>query len=115
MSNLEWCTQSENVKHAFATGLKVPANLKGEDCPWSKLTADDIRYIRKKYIARDREFGGSALARKFGVCQEMISKIVLNKRWQTVIEEEEEMTNLQEQQKKNKQPFLYPHQKENSL
>lgn len=33
--NLEWCTRSENILHAFATGLKK--NLKGADHPSSKV------------------------------------------------------------------------------
>lgn len=81
ISNLEWCTQSENVKHAYDTGLKIPHSLKGEVCPWSVLSSDDVEYIRKHYIPRDKNFSQYALAKKFGVTQQLISKIILNERW----------------------------------
>ncbi len=40
VSNLEWATHSENHKHAYASGLKIPNNGRlgkfGKDCPTSK-------------------------------------------------------------------------------
>jgi len=35
VNNLEWCTHSENQKHAIKTGLRV--GVKGEKCNFSKL------------------------------------------------------------------------------
>ena len=102
ISNLEWCTQSENVKHAFATGLKVPANLKAEDCPWSRLCWDDIHYIRDNYIPRDPEFGQRALSEKFDISQQMVSSIIKNERW---VDDNYEYTNKQKQTS-----FLYSYQ-----
>lgn len=43
--NLEWCTTSENVKHAFDTGLK--RSLLGEDNPGSRFSNDEIIEMRK--------------------------------------------------------------------
>lgn len=110
-SNLEWCTQSENMKHAFDTGLKIPANLKGDDCPWSKLTSKDVKYIREHYIPRDKNFSQHALAKRYGVCQQMISSIIRNKRWNDGSEVDNSMI---ENKKKEKirGPFLYDYQME---
>ncbi len=42
-SNLEWCSPSANVRHAYSTGLKTNV---GEVNPISILTEDDVRAIR---------------------------------------------------------------------
>ena len=42
-SNLEWATRSENMKHAFVTGLQ---NIDGSKNPNSKLTSNKIQIIK---------------------------------------------------------------------
>lgn len=44
MSNLEWATHSENMRHAFDTGLSK--RVQGEDASRAKLTNEQIVYIR---------------------------------------------------------------------
>lgn len=44
--NLEWFNQSENIKHAYRTGL-VPC-CKGVNHSQSKLTEKDVLFIREK-------------------------------------------------------------------
>lgn len=47
-TNLEWCTRKENSQHALRTGLWVPRSKNvGENNSHAKLTADDVRAIRK--------------------------------------------------------------------
>lgn len=65
VSNLEWCTHSDNLKHAYQTGLEKVVS--GEKHHWSKLTQDQAEYIRKVYKKRDPVFGGKPLAQKYGV------------------------------------------------
>lgn len=49
LENLEWCTQSENIKHAITTGLKISS--KGEKNGASKLKESDIFEIRKSDLS----------------------------------------------------------------
>jgi hypothetical protein len=76
VENLEWCTRSENEKHAHKNGLK---NHKGEKHPSCKLTENDVIEIRKLYS--EKRFTQKQLAEKFNVCFQNISLIVLRKKW----------------------------------
>lgn len=76
-TNLEWVTNKENRGRAIKNNLmKV-----GEDYKHTKLTEQDVKYIRDYYIPRHPEFGGVALSKKFGVRDSTISRIIHNKRW----------------------------------
>lgn len=72
--NLEWCDRSENMKHAYRLGLKKAK--KGCDNSQSKLTEDDVRYIRTHYKRQSTEFGTVALSKKFNVSNRVIGLIV---------------------------------------
>ena len=78
VKNLEWCTNLENMRHSVETGLR---NIKGENNPSAKLTVKDVINIRKEYIPKSKEFGTVALARKYGVTNVMIGKIIRNECW----------------------------------
>lgn len=58
--NLEWCTQSENSKHAFNTGLHKH---------YSKLSGEDIKEIRNSKLTN------VILSKKFSVSEGHISRI----------------------------------------
>ena len=80
--NLEWTTQGENVRHAARMGL---LNIyKGADNPCAKLTMEDARYIRRVYISHHPEFGGRALAKKFGVVPQTIYDIIHGKTYKEI-------------------------------
>jgi len=79
-TNLEWATYSENIKHAFDTGLNpLP---KGELNPAAKLNADKVKTIRKLYSVG--QYTQTILAEMFGVKQPLIGKIINKKRWRHI-------------------------------
>lgn len=83
-SNLEWCTNSENMKHAFAIGLKVPSNpnkngkRQGSLHSLSKLSDIEVMEIRRKY--KDGA-SLSLLSEDFHVTKENVSSIVRGDTW----------------------------------
>lgn len=82
VNNLEWCTNQENVIHAYKMGLcKIK---RGEDNHWSKLTNEQAEWIRKHYIPRDKQFGSRALGRKFNISHQQILDIVNNKSYKNI-------------------------------
>ena len=90
LDNLEWVTAAENNAHARTTGLhnqavghrinyqseaskrKALANLKDK----SKLTPDDVRYVRKVHVPRSADYSATALAAQFGTSVAAMSKIL---------------------------------------
>lgn len=75
VSNLEWCTHSENKKHSFATGLE---NNIGENHPRSKFTDEDIRTIKTRLSIGEM---GRYIAKDYGVAETTISMIKVGKLW----------------------------------
>lgn len=49
------------------------------------LLMNQVKYIRKNYIPKSKEFGGRALARKFNVDNSVITLIVNNKTYKDVV------------------------------
>lgn len=78
VSNLEWCTRSENLKHACKHKLK---RLDGEHNPAHVLTKEDVDYIRNVYMKRHPVYGASALAKQFNVDRHAIWKAVSMRTW----------------------------------
>lgn len=74
--NLEWVTASENTKHAHTLGLVPKVDRSGTNNGRSKLSEEDIKFIKNNYIPRSKEFGNRALAERFGVASSTISRIV---------------------------------------
>ncbi|AGQ28779.1 hypothetical protein M495_14520 [Serratia liquefaciens ATCC 27592] len=76
-THLETGTPMDNVMDRVARGRSASGECNGK----AKLSVEQIEEILAIYIPRHKEFGGTALGKKFGVCQTTISKIVLGKRW----------------------------------
>ena len=81
-TNLEWCTSKENIVHAYQTGLIV--SLKGEYNHNSKLTEDDVRYIKRNYSPGCRMNGQRAMARRFNVRHSTIQRVLTGEIWSHV-------------------------------
>ncbi|PUA41458.1 endodeoxyribonuclease [Pseudomonas protegens] len=75
VSNLEWCTQSENTMHAFKLGLLAP--ITGEKNGQSKLSEVQVKEI----LSHDSSVNGQALAKLYGVSKSLISLIRNKKIW----------------------------------
>lgn len=73
--NLEFCTLSENQKHAYRTGLHTP--LYGEAHQNTKLTDNEINEIRIAY--NTNLYSQRSLANMYNVSQCQIHNIVTNK------------------------------------
>lgn len=78
ISNLEWVTGSENIKHGYDTGLIV---RNGSGGIFHKLQKEDIPKIRALLSAKktNRE-----IAKLFGVTETTISCVKLGKTWRHV-------------------------------
>lgn len=72
VDNLEWVSNSVNRKHAVQSGL----HIHGEKCPWSKLTLENVNYIRNH-----PEMSKKELSEMFKVSRETIRDILIGRSW----------------------------------
>lgn len=77
VSNLEWCTYSENNAHSHRTGRQVV--YRGEKHSGSKLTWDQVNEIRAKY--KKGVYTITMLCEEFGMSRCPIFCIIKNKTW----------------------------------
>lgn len=78
MQNLEYCTRSYNMKHAFENGLAV--RQRGSKNPFAKLDEVAVKDIRRVAAESGRYYGRKALAEKYGVSENQIKSIVTRRR-----------------------------------
>lgn len=76
LSNLEYCTPSENSSHAHRTGLQKVN--KGEQCSYAKLTEKNISEIR---LLRSSGLKQREIASRFNISRQHVGDILLNKKW----------------------------------
>jgi len=68
-------TQQSNMRDKIRKGR----HLRGEQAPGARLTADDVRRIRRLYA--NGNISQRAIAERYAVGQGLISMIILRKRW----------------------------------
>lgn len=76
LENLEWCTASENQKHAFRTGLQKAR--KGESSNFAKLTEEDVKQV---FELRKQGLLQREIAEIVGCTSSNISAILRGKSW----------------------------------
>lgn len=80
VENLEWVTNSENMKHATINGLRhKPTGSKNH---WAKLDENKVVEIREKY-----KKGGirqQDLAKEYNICEELVQGITTYRFWKHV-------------------------------
>jgi hypothetical protein len=76
LSNLEWCTASENQKHAFANGLQKPR--RGSRSNWAKLSEQDIQKI---FTLREEGLTQREIGEYFNCSPSNIGYILRGKTW----------------------------------
>ena len=84
VDNLEWCTNSENIRHAFDNNLidtnKISQAMSGTNNHRAKLTEQEVREIRDLcYLNNDSE-----IAKLYFVSRSLISLIRNNKNWKHI-------------------------------
>ena len=75
VSNLEWCTAAHNVKHSFITGLNKGPKA-GQDSNLSKLSDDELRYIKSIHKPYSKDYSTRVLALRYGVNEGWLSTVL---------------------------------------
>lgn len=77
ISNLEWCTRQENIKHCIDNNLQIP--FKGEEIGTSILKESQVNEIREKFTPRI--YTRSKLAKEYGVSEATIKDVLYRRTW----------------------------------
>lgn len=81
IENLEWCTKSENSKHAYKNNLlKIK---KGEESAVSRLTNKMVLDIRNT-ISANPKTNKSLLARNFNISRSALIAVINRKTWKHI-------------------------------
>lgn len=88
VENLEWCTFSENMRHAYDNELMKPKT--GINNGRNILSEEDVKYIREHCKKRDPVYSRKALAEKFNVAHQTISAVLSGQNWKQENEDDQE-------------------------
>lgn len=78
LDNLEWATRSENMKHAYNSGISTP--LKGVQKCNAKLTEKDVLFIKRQ----SKSITAEILAKKFDVSTGTIYNVRCQRTWKHI-------------------------------
>lgn len=73
-SNLEWCTQAENLEHSEKSGRMQRDYWTGKRSPNAKLSDDQVNDIKRAY--KDGEGSHQSLANQYGTSKRTIGRIL---------------------------------------
>jgi transcriptional regulator with XRE-family HTH domain len=73
-SNLEWCTQAENLAHSRALGRMQENFWRGKRSPNAKLSDEIVQQIRSQYNAGGVSW--AELGKRFGMSKRAIGRIL---------------------------------------
>jgi hypothetical protein len=76
-------TQKDNMRDMDARNRRVNAQPSGEDCAHSRLTANEVRSMRREHAAGERQVD---LAKKYAISQAHVSQIIRGTQWRSVLE-----------------------------
>lgn len=79
VSNLQYCTRSENEKHAWKTGLKKMRDVRGEKHPNAILNSVKVEEIRNRKPKNIEEF--KLIANEFKITRAHLRAVLLRKIW----------------------------------
>lgn len=79
VSNLEWCTNSENLQHALEAGLRIPP--KNEKHWNAKLSNEDVINIKKRLANGERAY---MILKGYNVSYQCILDIKNRRRWANI-------------------------------
>lgn len=82
LDNLEWVTKSQNHRHRVDILHRIGNRACGGDVSTARLTEDQVRDIRDKYVPY--HITAETLAREYGVHPRTIEAVISRKTWRHI-------------------------------
>lgn len=80
IENLEWCTYSQNSRHAYKNGLSVQPDNRGDNHGMTKLKNNQVKAI-KELLKHAKHGDQKKIAALYDVSEHVISGIKSGKSW----------------------------------
>ena len=79
VSNLEWCTRLQNVRHSIRNKLRVSKGAVGERNVKAKLNEEQVKEIYN--LSLKKELTQEQIAKIYNISRTVVSSITLGKTW----------------------------------